>query len=308
MPLTLDQYATYLDTPRPALAGRAEPDPPKVRPHLEPIEGVKAVLWNVYGTLLAIPGGELKFEVDQRLRHERGPGQDDPGVQDVGVDEPQARPAGRVHAGDLHARSSTSSGSSPAAEKYPEVAAERVWEAIVKKLLQKDYKFDAGFYGSLNEFSRRRSPTSSTPASRGPACYPSAAAALRRVRRRGLSQGLLADGQCFTTDAAAARPGDAGRRRSSWTSCSRRPDGSSRTSSAARKPSDTLFRPAARGAGQPRDRAARGAARRLAACRRTSCPAKQLGMKTALFAGDKASLVATAEQLKDPHYRPGRAC
>ena len=29
-------------------------------------------------------------------------------------------------------------------EKYPEVQAERVWDDIVKKLLQKEYTFDAG--------------------------------------------------------------------------------------------------------------------------------------------------------------------
>jgi hypothetical protein len=33
-------------------------------------------------------------------------------------------------------------------------------------------------------------------------------------------------------------------------------------------------------------------------------PAKRLGMKTALFAGDRASLQATPEQLKDPASRP----
>ena len=33
-------------------------------------------------------------------------------------------------------------------------------------------------------------------------------------------------------------------------------------------------------------------------------PARRLGMKTALFAGDKASLQATAEQLKEPASRP----
>ena len=33
-------------------------------------------------------------------------------------------------------------------------------------------------------------------------------------------------------------------------------------------------------------------------------PAKRLGMRTALFAGDKASLGATPEQLKDPKSRP----
>ena len=33
-------------------------------------------------------------------------------------------------------------------------------------------------------------------------------------------------------------------------------------------------------------------------------PARRLGMRTALFAGDKASLQATPEQLKDPARRP----
>ena len=33
-------------------------------------------------------------------------------------------------------------------------------------------------------------------------------------------------------------------------------------------------------------------------------PARRLGMRTGLFAGDKTSLEATAEQLKDAHNRP----
>jgi FMN phosphatase YigB (HAD superfamily) len=33
-------------------------------------------------------------------------------------------------------------------------------------------------------------------------------------------------------------------------------------------------------------------------------PAKKLGLRTALYAGDKASLAATAEQLKDPATKP----
>ena len=37
---------------------------------------------------------------------------------------------------------------------------------------------------------------------------------------------------------------------------------------------------------------------------RDIAPAKKLGMKTALFAGDKASLVADGEQLRDPALRP----
>jgi putative hydrolase of the HAD superfamily len=33
-------------------------------------------------------------------------------------------------------------------------------------------------------------------------------------------------------------------------------------------------------------------------------PAKKVGMRTALFAGDKASLAATGEQLRDPQAKP----
>jgi hypothetical protein len=33
-------------------------------------------------------------------------------------------------------------------------------------------------------------------------------------------------------------------------------------------------------------------------------PAKRLGMRTALFAGDRESLQASKEQLKDPAMRP----
>ncbi len=63
MALTLEQYATYLDTrhdlPWPAAP---EVDRPRAKPHLVRLPEVRAVLWNVYGTLLAIPTGDLVFE------------------------------------------------------------------------------------------------------------------------------------------------------------------------------------------------------------------------------------------------------
>src|ERR1700733_6841933 len=66
MPLSLEQYASYLDT-RSDLPWPAPPQasPVKARPHLERLPGIRAVLWNVYGTLLAIPQGELLFEHPQ---------------------------------------------------------------------------------------------------------------------------------------------------------------------------------------------------------------------------------------------------
>src|SRR4029077_5454551 len=62
MALTLQQYAIYLDS-------RALPWPPVPQterpthtPHLRRMPEIRAVTWNLYGTLLAISGGELYFE------------------------------------------------------------------------------------------------------------------------------------------------------------------------------------------------------------------------------------------------------
>ena len=66
MPLTLEQYATYLDTRRDLSWPSAPPvERPRAKPHLVKLPQVRAVLWNVYGTLLAIHGGDLVFEHPQ---------------------------------------------------------------------------------------------------------------------------------------------------------------------------------------------------------------------------------------------------
>src|SRR5262249_52426826 len=82
-------------------------------------------------------------------------------------------------------------------EKHPEVRAERVWENILKKLLQKDYKFDAGFFGSLNEY-RRKIAFYFNASLQGTACHEGAADTLRQLREHGIQQGVISDAQCFT--------------------------------------------------------------------------------------------------------------
>src|SRR5262245_49055485 len=197
MPLTLDQYADYLDTRHLPWPAPPEVERPRAKPHLVRLPQVRAVLWNVYGTLLAVPGGELLFKHPQ------------PFVMDVALDKTiqefkmwgsMSRKPGQPaeYMRQIYDQVLTEQQAVPGGgEKYPEVAAERVWEAIVKKLLQKDYKFDAGFFGSLNEFSRKVAYFFHASL-QGTACYPGAAAALRHVRDCGLAQGLLADAQCFT--------------------------------------------------------------------------------------------------------------
>src|SRR5438552_4845094 len=62
MPLSLEQYVERIgertDLPWPSAP---KIDPPKAKPHLTQFP-VKAILWTVYGTLVAVPQGELLFE------------------------------------------------------------------------------------------------------------------------------------------------------------------------------------------------------------------------------------------------------
>jgi hypothetical protein len=186
-------------------------------------------------------------------------------------------------------------------EKHPEVGSDRVWEAILKKLLQKEYKFDAGFYGALNELSRKIAYFFHASL-QGTACYPGAAAALRHVREASLEQGLLGEGQCFTPlqlqRGLAAQDADAnldelvpaGLRSLSY-------------EVRARKPSERLFRHSLAALTEKGVKPAEvlHVGSRVAL---DLAPARRLGMKTALFAGDRASLQATPEQLKESANRP----
>lgn len=300
MPLTLDQYATYLDSRSLPWPAAPKADPPRVRPHLPRLRGIRAVVWNVYGTLVAIPEGELKFEVDNAL------------LMNVALDKTihefkmwgsmsrkPGQPADYMREIYRKALDEQRLVSSP--EKHPEIRSEKIWESIVKKLFQKDYKFDAGFYGSLNDYSRKIAYFFHASL-QGTCCYDNAAVAVSTVAEHGATQGLLADGQCFTGTQLA--------RGLSRQNESVRIDevipAANRVLSfehGARKPSATLFQAAAEamaaqgietgeilhiGSSLPRDVA----------------PAKKWGMRTALFAGDRSSLVASAEQLKDSLYRP----
>jgi FMN phosphatase YigB (HAD superfamily) len=301
MPLTLEQYAAYLDTRDLHWPAPPEPVPVHAISHLVPLPEVRVVLWSVYGTLLAISGGELLFEhpepfvmsvaLDKTIQEfkmwgamSRKPGQPAEYMQQIYsqiLTEQKAVPGG--------------------IERFPEVVSERIWETILKRLMQKDYKFDAGFFGSLNEFSRKVAYFFHSSL-QGVTCYPRAAKAMRLVNTRGLEQGLLADGQSFTIlqleralrqqDPEANLP-QLLAEDLTFLSCD----------SQGRKPSERFFRRAldvlrARGIA-PREVLHVGA--RL---QQDLVPARRLGMRTALYAGDRNSLQVTSEQLKESANRP----
>jgi FMN phosphatase YigB (HAD superfamily) len=301
MPLTLEQYAERLDA-RDDLPWPAAPDvrPPKARPAVQPLR-VKGVLWTVYGTLVAVPTGELQFEhahdfvTDAALEKV---------IKEFKMWNSMSRKPGAPSAylKELFRRALTSlrlAGSG--GEKHPEVRAERVWDDIVKKLQQKEYTFDAGTYGSVDEFVQKLAYFYHASI-QGAGAYPGAADTLNELAGRGVAQGLLADGQCFTV---------AQLRR-----CLRRQDPGFDAATVfppalrlisydrkARKPSETLFRAAA-DAAKARGLAPGEVLHVGSSLTRDVGPAKKAGFRTALFAGDKDSLAADPAGLKDPATRP----
>ena len=301
MPLTLDQYADYLDT-RKDIPWPAPPDvkPAKARPHLESLPNIKAVLWNVYGSLLTIPLGDLVFEHPQPL------------VMEIALDKTitefkmwgsMSRKPGQpaeymkaLYANELMLQRGLGTG-----ERYPEVLSERIWEALIKKLFQKEYTFDTGFFGSLNEYSKKVAYFFHASL-QATAAQPEAALALKLAADGGKVQGLLADGQCFTIVQLARGL----RQQEADLNLSKLLPLTLRTLSCdvkARKPSDTIFRHALAALAEKGIRPA-DVLHVGSSIPRDIAPARKMGMCTALYVGDRISSDATPEQLKDPGQRP----
>jgi FMN phosphatase YigB (HAD superfamily) len=301
MPLSLEQYVERLDErtelPWP-IAPRIEPL--RAKPHLKKVPA-RAVMWTVYGTLVAIPQGEILFEHPQEFVTDAA---FDKVIKEFKMWNSMSRKPGAPSAymRELFTRTLTplkmlGSGG----EKHPEVRCELVWEDIVKKLFQKEYQFDAVMYGSLNEYARKIAYFYHASI-QGTGPYPGAAETVRGLHELGKSQGLLADGQCFT-------PGQLQR-------CLRKDDpefsldrvlpANLRILSAerkARKPSDTLFKAAVDALGERGIRP--GETLHVGSnLLRDIVPARKYGFRTALFAGDRNSLVADNDQLNNPATRP----
>lgn len=302
MAWTLDQYADYLDTRDIPWPAPPSIEPVKARPSVTRLREVKAVLWNVYGTLLAIPpDGELLFEHPNDLVMSAAIRKT---IDEFKMWGSMTRKPGPPEKYMLHIYNEllTEQRMAPGGgEKFPEIHAEKIWEDVVKRKLKNDYKFDSLQLGSLNEYSKKiayflHSSMQST------CCYPTADRSLAHVAAVGKVQGLLANGQCFT--AVQLRRGlrainDSVRfdlvvpERFRFLSVDFH----------ARKPSQRLFRHALEAL---EERGIRPAEVLHVGSRidRDIAPAKKLGMRTALFAGDKTSIAATPEQLKDPATRP----
>src|SRR5437867_583600 len=152
MALTLEQYARFLDGRDLTWPAAPTPRKPRARPYLVPLPQVRLVTWSIYGTLLVIPGGELYLSHPQKMIMDLAL---DKTVQEFKMWGSMSRKPGQPseYMGEIYEKVLSEQRLAPSpGEKYPEIHVEKIWENIVKKMLQKDYKLDIGFFGSLNGF------------------------------------------------------------------------------------------------------------------------------------------------------------
>jgi FMN phosphatase YigB (HAD superfamily) len=310
MPKTLEEYTQWLDERKLLWPTAPAPAAPKATPYLKPLGGVRAVTWSVYGTLLTLAEGRMQFLHPDPLCMEVAL---DKTIHEFNMWNSMSRKPGAPWEYMFHQYKRLVEdrrlAASPRPGEAPEVNAAGVWEVLIERLGKKEFSWDESFYGGIEEFSEKVAWFFHR-ALQGVAAAPQALTALKHVKQAGCAQGLIADGQCFTLvqlARALAKQGDGGPQQegSTLTNLFNRNSVFLSFDYGVRQPAASLFEACltrlAKGGVAPAE--VLHIAPRLKA---ELAPAKKLGMRTALYAGDASSLAATAAEVKDPELRPDR--
>lgn len=305
MPKTLMEYAEWLaqrdDLIWPVAPPRA---PRKAIPSIKPLPGIKAVTWNVYGTLLRITDGDLLLLSDQQIRMQVAL---EKTIQEFNMWQSMTRKSGAPweylftqYKDVLEEMQLTV----PAKKgDVGQVSSTKLWRKLISRLEQKDYQYDVDFYGDPDEYAEKVAFFFHS-CLQGVAEMDKAAFVVKAVAEAGIVQGLLSDGQSFTLTQllrafqATTKLPPLGRLFAAGCVVLSFDVG-------VRKPSRTLFSAAAEGFAQ------HGLDPSEVLYVSSRWPddltvAKQTGFRTALFAGDKNSLRASAEELLTSDLRPDR--
>ncbi len=305
MAKTLQEYADWLGD-RDDLRWPMPPEIeiPKATACLNPLAGVRSVAWNLYGTLLRIADGDLLFDVPDTFRMQIVLEKVDaefnmwnsmyrkPVAPWKYLCEQYEKILGRERMAATQIKG-----------EVPEIHAAKVWRKIFSQLEQKEYEYDADFYGDLEELSEKVAYFFHASL-QGVEAAPHALEALQMVAGGQIPQGILADAQSFTLvqflrclKAQGRLPplGDLFQPNLMVLSHQQ----------GVRKPSKSLFQNLLQRA---RESGISPAEILYVSSRLDGdlAVAKSLGMQTALYAGDKTSLRATKAEIANPKLRPDR--
>jgi len=307
MTKSLLEYADWLDERDLLWPAPPEAVPVKATPFLDPMPRIRAVTWSVYGTLLLIADGKLQPIVAEPIRMEVAL---EKTISEFNMWNSMTRKGGAPWEYLLHQfktlveeQQLVGTGGGIHRGESPEVDLGRIWGKLIERLQQKEYTWDFDQYGGLEDFSEKVAYFYQS-CLQGVQAAPNAVKALMRVRKVGCLQGLIADGQCFTLVQLL---------RGLWAQ-GKTPSLSQLFTSGcvslsyeigARQPATSLFEACLEsledkgvGPGEVLHVGSR--------LREELAPAKKLGMHTALYAGHKGSLQASAAEVNDPALRPDR--
>ncbi len=304
MPKSLQEYVDWLDNRELLWPQVAEAAPAKATPSIKPLAGIRGVVWNLYGTLLTISEGRLLHQHPLQLPMQIAL---DKTIKEFNMWNSMSRKPGAPWEYFLHKYLEVydqlaMSGTEKRGEA-PEIISTEIWRRLIGMLQQKDYQFDAAFYGSLDDFCEKIAYFFHANL-QGVAAAPGALRALITVAKMGRTQGLLADAQSFSFVQMLRVL----RKQGKLPSPAKLFAPNCLTLSyqvGVRKPSRSLFEASVRSFDQSQIKA-REILYVSSRLKDDLAIAKQLGMKTALYAGDKTSVEATSEELRDITVRPDR--
>jgi len=304
MPQSLTEFAEWLDG-----QDHTWPVPPPVKPvqatpFAKPIEGIAAVTWSVYGTVLRISDGCLHLDHPQQFRMQVAL---EKTIKAFNMWQSMSRKSGAPweylydqYRDCLAIKQMAGTGRTG---DLIQVSAPELWQVLIERLVQNEYEIDEAFYGDAGQFAQKVA-LFFHQALQGVEPAADAARVLTEIGGSHCRQTLLADAQPFTLvqllralsrDATLPPLGELLDADAITLSCQ----------VGLRKPSPSLYRGcldrlAEKGI-EPSEVLHVGS--RL---RNDLAVAKRLGMKTALYAGDSSSFEASKDEIRDPELRPDR--
>jgi len=304
MPLSLAEYAdSFLE--RDLIWPKVPaPVPVKAKPSIDPLPGIKAVLWDVYGTLLRTPDGGFTLFPEQEVRLQVAL---EKTIREFNMWNSMYRKPGPPWQSMISQYRDYCERLSMLATKhrgdFTDVNLVHVWRAVLDRLLDKEYVYDEDVLGDVDDLSHKiawffHSNLQATEARAG------VLRAISDLSESGIQQALLADAQPFTLVQLTRGLATQGLTDSvlqffapqnNMLSCD----------FGIRKPSKSLFDQAVARMSQL---AIEPSQILHVSCRLKTdlVPAKNAGMKTALLASEKTGLEAPSELIKDPCTRPDR--
>lgn len=304
MAKTLQEYVDWLDERHLIWPAPPKPVPAKATPYLKPLQGIRAVTWSLYGTLLRISNGQLLFVhrdmMPMQVALEKT-------IQEFGMWHSMTRKATAPwkQLYDQYVplvEERQMSGTGKKGDK-PEVDASAIWLRILRRLAEKEYDYEVSIYGTPEELSDKVAYFFHASL-QGVEAVPNALPALQAVAESPVKQGLLADAQAFSLVQMLR----AFRQQGTLPPLGRLFDFDCVTLSfqeGIRTPSPSLYRTCCERFAE-HDLQPEEILHVSTRLREDLAVAKKAGMRTALYAADQISLRAEKTDIKNPETKPDR--